>query len=101
MVTTLLSKFETGMNFASTNAAPSASVVVQSPMRKGKLAATRVPNAISKIMSVKGNALFSARSPPEALRAFTSKSAAGPPVTAAPGAATARDTRRARPGPGG
>ena len=61
---------------------PSETVVVASPMRNGSPAATKVPNAIIRMIRVSGKACFSAWSPPVALQAFTSKSAAGPPVTA-------------------
>ncbi len=83
MVTTLLSRFDTGSISASRKATPSETVVVASPMRNGRPAATKVPNAIIRMIKVNGRACFSAWSPPVALQAFTSKSAAGPPVTAA------------------
>jgi hypothetical protein len=82
MVTTLPRRFDTGMTFAIRYATPSETVVVASPMRKGRPAATSVPNASTSMASVSGRACFSARSPPVALQVFTSKSAAAVPVTA-------------------
>ena len=72
MVTTLPSRLETGMRSASTNASPRETVVVESPVRKGRLAATNVPKATSRIARVSGSACFSARSPPVALQMLMS-----------------------------
>ena len=70
------------MRWARRYASPSETVVVVSPVMKGSPAATRVPNARSRMARVRGSARFSARSPPVALQVLTSRSAAAPPVTA-------------------
>ena len=67
IVTTLPSRFDTGISRASKKATPNATMVDAKPIKNGSDAATTVPKATSRITRVSGSARFSARSPPSAL----------------------------------